>query len=439
MKKILFTPIGMTDPITNLRDGSMLHICRVYKPDIVILYMSEEVVKNHEKDNRYLYCLEQLSKRLNHPMEYHCIMRPDLKNVHIYDYFYNDFQEIIKKILQGTEQGDEIFVNVASGTPVMKSALLDLSVLFEYKFLPIQVETPAGKSNPAEDKTNYDVETNWELNEDNEETFVNRCTKPQTRQFAILLLKNNIRKLVLTYNYQAALEVANGIKENMSENAMNLLQIGSERLKLNTRAVDKLAKNTPYDLISIKSADQRTLFEYALILEIKCIKEEYADFMRALTPLTVDLVEIILEKQCGVQIDDYCYYDRNHVRKFDVQKLEGTQVKAVLDEEFNGKFKPELVGTRQMVPLIRHYSSDTEMKEKLDSILAVEQNLRNLSAHEIVSVTPEWIKQKSGYTVKQIFDMIKYLIVKVGINATKEAWKSYDKMNEYIIKELEQS
>ena len=31
---ILFTPVGGTDPIssTNIHDGSMLHICRVYQP-----------------------------------------------------------------------------------------------------------------------------------------------------------------------------------------------------------------------------------------------------------------------------------------------------------------------------------------------------------------------------------------------------------------------
>ena len=39
---ILFTPVGGTDPIssTNCKDGSMLHICRFYKPNKVIMYMS---------------------------------------------------------------------------------------------------------------------------------------------------------------------------------------------------------------------------------------------------------------------------------------------------------------------------------------------------------------------------------------------------------------
>ena len=37
-KKYLFSPIGNTDPIKYLYDGSMLHRCRYYEPDVVYLY-----------------------------------------------------------------------------------------------------------------------------------------------------------------------------------------------------------------------------------------------------------------------------------------------------------------------------------------------------------------------------------------------------------------
>ena len=48
-KTYLFSPVGNTDPIKYFHDGSMLHICRKYKPDIVYLYLSREMVKNHKK------------------------------------------------------------------------------------------------------------------------------------------------------------------------------------------------------------------------------------------------------------------------------------------------------------------------------------------------------------------------------------------------------
>ena len=439
MSKILFSPLGMTDPITHLYDGSMLHICRVYKPDILILYMSAEVIHFHEKDNRYLYCIEKLSQHMNHPIEVHMIKRPELKEVQEYDVFYDDFHNIIGAILKNTTEDDEILLNIASGTPAMKSALLVLSVLADYKLRPIQVTTPIRKSNTRlEDKVNYDVETNWELNGDNEPDYVNRCTEPKTRNFSVLLMKDNIRKMVSSYDYEAALTMATEIKEYVSDDAMNLIKIGCERLKLNQRAVDILVKQIPYDIIPIKSSDQRMVFEYALSLNIKRIKGEYADFVRALTPLVADLIESLLKNQCKIDINQYCKINSKGVRKFDESKLAGTQIFTILSNEFGGNFKADLVGTRQMVPIIMELSNNVVLKQNVNDIMNVEQKIRNLAAHDIVSVTPEWIQQKSGFSAEQIFDMIKYLVRESGIHATREAWNSYDVMNQYILKALDE-
>ncbi len=87
-KTVLFSPVGGTDPISlgNMRDGSMLHICRMYKPDIVYLYMSKEILDYHSEDNRYVYCIDRLSELQNHKIEYEIIERPELVDVHEFDY-----------------------------------------------------------------------------------------------------------------------------------------------------------------------------------------------------------------------------------------------------------------------------------------------------------------------------------------------------------------
>ena len=166
--RILFSPVGGTDPMSlyNCRDGSLLHICRVYRPAKVYLYMSKEILDNQEKDNRYLYCLEQLAKLQDRECEYVVIERPDLTNVHEFDYFYNDFREIIGKIMNDMDSSDELLLNVSSGTPAMKSGLLVLQTLGEYPCKTIQVATPERKMNEHIHE-GYDVTTLWELNEDN--------------------------------------------------------------------------------------------------------------------------------------------------------------------------------------------------------------------------------------------------------------------------------
>ena len=97
-KKYLFSPIGNTDPIKYLYDGSMIHICRYYQPDVVYLYLSKEMMENHKKDNRYVKTLELLGEFLHHKFEIHIIENSDMIDVQQYDIFYNEFHRIIAEI-----------------------------------------------------------------------------------------------------------------------------------------------------------------------------------------------------------------------------------------------------------------------------------------------------------------------------------------------------
>lgn len=68
----------------------------------------------------------------------------------------------------------------------------------------------------------------------------------------------------------------------------------------------------------------------------------------------------------------------------------------------------------------------------------VEHNVRNIAAHNIVSATPDWVKEKTGKSISEIMGLIKYICEQVKINLRKENWDSYDLMNQEIIKELDQ-
>ena len=103
MNRILFSPLGKTDPISNMRDGSMLHICRIYKPNIVYLYMSSEILQDHNKDDRYVYCLRKLEEKLNHRFEIEIIERPELTDVHKLDDFMKNLVSAYKTLEKHTK------------------------------------------------------------------------------------------------------------------------------------------------------------------------------------------------------------------------------------------------------------------------------------------------------------------------------------------------
>lgn len=445
-RRILFSPIGGTDPIKYFWDGSMLHICRHYRPDIVYLYLSHEMLEYHKKDNRYIDAIERLGIHLKHNFEVHIIERDTLINVQQYDVFYEDFRKEIIKIENGMEEGDELLLNLASGTPAMKSALLVIATFAEYRFKPIQVSTPQkGMNTEHDDRKEYDNELQWELNQDNLEHAGNRCTEVESLNLMRIIKTEIIKKHVMAYDYAAALTVASEIREVISEDAYALIQIMDARVKADHKKISKLIAGKKYDIYPVKESDKQKAFEYALILQMKIKKQEYADFIRGITPLVVDLLEDILQNKCKIKLDDCCVETKDHVRKWDKNKLIHLGLAELLENEYKNKgggFKYGPVYSSHIVKIIEHKCQDTRLLKKINEMIFVEGMVRNVAAHEIVSVTDEWIQERtksgneSGKGVCEIFEILKYLMGEAGIKVRKEDWQSYERINEMILLNL---
>lgn len=433
-KTILFSPVGGTDPIssTNCKDGSMLHICRVYKPDVLVLYMSQEVLKNQEADDRYRYCLKRLLELQGREMPYYIIERPQLKEVQEFDYFYQDFRKIIEKIMEKMEESDQLILNISSGTPAMKSGLLVLNTLGEFPCRAVQVVTPERKMNETIHK-NYDVETLWELNEDNEENFENRCREVSCPTLSAMKAEEVIKRHILAYDYQAAVVMAETLAEKYTSPYMDLLKMAELRLRLDTKGTDEILKDKDFSCIPIKDGNGRKCFEYALSLDIKLRRKEYADFIRAITPLIVDLFEMILKKQCKIDIKNYCKKSKN-VYCWDSDKLKGTNILGILDADYAGGFKcGGPVYSDHLKSLIKAYSDNSLLIQLVEDLRSVEGSIRNLAAHEIVSIDDAKIKNLTGFTGQQVLKKIKLIFSYTGLNVKEEYWDSYDIMNQKII------
>lgn len=439
MSRVLFSPIGGTDPIRYLYDGSMLHICRHYQPDKVILYLSSEMVEKHREDNRYVRTLNMLGDSIGHTFDIKVIENEELIDVQKYDVYYEIFRQEIKNISDNLSSGDELIVNMASGTPAMKSALLILATLSEYKFIPIQVNSPQKKMNSEiEDRNNYDVELNWELNQDNLPDSENRCEEVKCMNLIKLLKIDLIKKFIRKYDYSAAFELGKELKDDISVDAYNMLEIANNRLKLNYKEISKITSNNKYDIYPIKDAGNMKLFEYACVLEIKLKKEEYSDFIRGITPLIVDIFEQILKTKMNINVELLCDI-RNGVKIWNIGKLKNNDIFDILNNSYikKGGIKEGPVYSHALAHIIRAKSNDNILKNKVDEIVNVEQNIRNLAAHQIVSVTDKWFVDKSGKSPEEIMNIIRYLLVQAGVGVKKEDWDTYDVMNDKIVRYLE--
>lgn len=119
--RILYTPVGDTDPIRGCYDGGMLHIVRHYNPDLAILVLSKDMEQKEAANHRFTKALKHVKADLDIKL-----IHTGLEDVHRIDTlqpFVDHFYEMLVEYPDA-----EILINLSSGTPQMKLIMSYLSV-----------------------------------------------------------------------------------------------------------------------------------------------------------------------------------------------------------------------------------------------------------------------------------------------------------------------
>lgn len=438
--KVLFSPVGSTDPIRNMHDGSMLHIIRHYKPDKIYLFLSHEMHERHKADNRYMACIQYLTEKLEIHPEVNVIVRDDLIRVQDYEVFYSIFKDLLEKI-SIVENGAELYVNISSGTPAMKSALLVLSQLGEVKFRAIQVSTPLNRSNYTdEDVDRYNSEEQWECNEDNDEESGNRCEEVHSAKLMLLMKLDTIKNHLRAYDYTAASILAHELSNDLGENVVLYVDQALARQRLDYSEVNKIAKITGYMPLPVRKDEDRQPIEYLLAMQVKAERGNYDDFIRSLSPIFMELLDRALQVQCHI-----CYRDYARTTNFgaDAWNLDYAdplyQCICNTYPNFRGR---ELVGTGHLKDILLANSDNIQLNELVVSLRDVEEKVRNKAAHTMTAITEDMIRSWSGMESREILENLKKLAVRVKLvpeQDSKKIWDSYKDMNEKIIEVLNKS
>lgn len=378
---------------------------------------------------------------MSHPFEIEVIVRDELTEVQDYEYFYTEFTKCINDIVAQMDEGDELLLNVSSGTPAMKNALIILATLAEFSFQPIQVSTPLKRSNYMDENTKkYEVQEQWEFDEDNEpqEGDTSRCEEIKSLNLVKLLKVNLLEKHLQAYDYTAALEIARDLKNHISVKATAMIEQANERNQLNTKRVNELAKKIDYQPMPVKNQENCDLLEYVLLLQMKVRRKEYADFIRAITPVVFELFYRVLKRQCHIDIKDYCDEKKSGLR-WNLEKIKQTEVGDILQKEYAATgFRGGPVYSSQLKPLILHYSVSEKVNSLVTDLRHAEEKARNKAAHTIVSITNEKIVKWTDYTAEELLVKIQQLTLFVVPGQDGSIWDSYDRMNEAIMKEIRQ-
>ena len=287
MKRILFSPIGTTDPAStkNFYDGGCLHVLRYYHPERVVLFFTKEMGEIERNEERYTKAIRYVAPD--------CIIDPPIYTDIVDASQYEEFSQILPRTVQELLQKypeHEILLNLSSGTPQIKTILAMLAADNE-RCLGIQTVTPEKRANNPQKLTPSELQSLLEMNKDSESKGERRCSEPQLKIFRYHAEKNRIISLIRAYEYNAALTLACS-SSLVPADAIKLLKHAAYRTML---LPDKARKTLPeykgQKLFWFKEDEER-IVEYFLVMQIDQENDRLSNFMLRITPF---LYEFLLD------------------------------------------------------------------------------------------------------------------------------------------------
>lgn len=443
-KTVLFSPIGGHDPMGNFSDGPLLRICRVYKPQKVVLFFSREMWEHHNQDNRYLYCLDRLCEELGVTIDHEEIFDENLVDVHLFDEFQAKFTELLTRV-HNENPDSRLLVNISSGTPAMKSCLLFLSKMLPFEMTAVQVSTPERRQNPGEeDPKKIDIVTMWELNQDkgsvltpDDDPKLTRCHEEQYTNTLAQITKDAICRHIDSFDYEAAIREAEGIGSFVSPRAMELLRGAAERVRINPYPLMSLLdEDRKKSLFPIQQSDMMPIFEYMLWLRMKVMRGDIADFVRGITPALFNLSLQYLKNAVSIDMRSYSN-ERSQLLRANFEKTnKGKEILASLDEKYTDGFKDKsYINSDICVFLIAQFGSDRKVADTFAEIRDFETKIRNQIAHDIVKIDTSRMKTITGVAPADIMNQLRYAATHT-VKIAHASWESYERMNELLKAEI---
>lgn len=438
--RILYTPVGDTDPIRGCYDGGMLHIVRHYNPDMAILVLSKDMEQKEAANHRFTKALKHVKADLDIK-----VIHTGLEDVHRIDTlqpFVDHFYEMLSNY-----PDSEILINLSSGTPQMKLIMSYLSVEHD-AVRGIQVDSPQGGSNRSEPAVNddEDIEIVIENNFDDQDDSENRCHEPQMGYIKRNNIKQSLYTLIASYKYKEAISSYHSYKRTFEDGVANdvlpLLEHAQLRLGLDyDSALKKARKVGSISLSSIfDDKELRKLHEFLMLMEVRLKQGQIEDFVLKTTPFMYELMRYYFAKILGV-----------NWRQVEKKTSMGTRLDMVL---FEGQY-PKLYqswknNTRtpqvqdiqlslyHMLHMLEDQDSiDSSLLKQLKEIRSIEQKIRNKMAHEVVVFTEQDIcnaveiqsLQSFLHQIKDVFFVI--------TGETKQNKLIYDTINAYVLDQIQ--
>jgi hypothetical protein len=400
---ILISAVGNTDPISKNRDSALMHIARKYKPERIVLLYSEEMLVKKTLIERALLSFKDYKPDVKIHEQ---ILRND--EVYLYDKMYEIIGKIIKEY---SKLGEELILNLSSGTPQIKSALFAINRIDDYNTQAIQVTTPSNSSNNPQKILSKEEEDNlFKNNEDNQDNYENRCIMDIAEKFNHSLVKRHLRSLIESYDYLAVekIVIRRDSKGLLSNKQLARLRIILTDLVNVFKKQEVLSEIQKYPLSEV----EKKALNYFLMIEILNKRGQVADVLIK----SKSLVEFILEDRIKRNHPNLIIY-KNKLPKLNKEHQDFKKVIGYLDSDYkksqneNEEKKEEFSPTTTLnliiyTKILEYYKYSPELIRSLRVIISL-NNERNKVAHGLSEIDSKLVNSKK---LQQTIDTLRFIL-----------------------------
>lgn len=446
VEKILFTCVGTTDPVRNLRDGGMLHIIRHYRPRKVYIVLSQRMEEFSRQDDRYRRAIEKFSRDTGCPVETHLIAS-GIRDVSDFDAFDTLFQQLMRQIVR-ENPNCEILFNISSGSPQMKIAMCLLAADAKFPHTTaVQVKTPEKGPNVSLNTASrsYDPETEIELNEDNAPESENRCSEPRLFGIKKELVHRQVQTLLENYEYTAAsiLMDTSGMAETAPD-ARLLTEHLRLRQTLKTQKAEKLTagRNFGLELFPVRHAGCREDTEFFLVLQNLSRTGKITEFVLRLNPFVIRMQELYLLKKCGIDCKALQTLEKRGgrlvavIRRADIERLDPALMR-YLDDSFGAhgyhNDSPSITLYNRMLAFTGGRDAESVHYRQFFTVCEQINQERNSSAHSLYGIDENDLARNYMGSREILSTLRKLLAVCYGSACRDEIFDIYDRVNHRIL------
>jgi len=442
MEKILFSPLGDTDPVRGCYDGAMLHILRHYKAVRVVLFYTQDMEEKERRDHRYTRAIQRVAP--------HCAIEEiftGIRDAHLYESFSKVLPQEVLRLREAYPE-HTLLLNLSSGTPQMKTVLAMLAADTE-GCVGVQVSSPTRRSNRRNEATQdaEDIDALLENNFDDEEGAENRCEEPPLGIFRYYAERSRIRALIRTYEYQSALMLAEQ-SPLVPEQAKVLLRHAAKRAALlPADAREILSTYQGNELFFFKGYKEESLVEYFLVMQIDQENGHLSSFTLRMIPFLYEFLSEYVRKYARQTLTAVCEKGRKGGVYLVREKLKTIMPEFLtyLDNEYYPQYRDQPLSFllldhyclyMQKKNLAKDANLHTALLDDLKKIRNV-RTLRNDLAHEITNVTEERFRERMEMGSEQMLHIFIHMLCLVYGKNINQIRDLYHTMNGWIEEALE--